>query len=133
MVGNDKDGTIAARVRNGANAHLDKAMAEADALLAKEPNNASALARKKAIAEQGLGLLSEDDIRAMVIGQKANAVATDYDGWMPWKGSAKNTDTPVTSMRKGNSLLFKEYVTNNGQTIPARALDDNPDLQRLVR
>ena len=133
MVGNDKDGTIAARVRNGANAHLDKAMAEADALLAKEPNNASALARKKAIAEQGLGLLSEDDIRAMVIGQKANAVATEYDGWMPWKGSAKNTDTPVTSMRKGNSLLFKEYVTNNGQTIPARALDANPDLQRLVR
>lgn len=132
------DGNAAAAIRNGANAFLANKMAEVNAALQKDPRNPRALAIKKDIEENGLDGLDEDTIRTAVLGQKANQVARDYDSWRinPWGGTARNTDAPISSLTKKKGFIWDDYISDSGsgnQVIPARALRDNPDLQRLIR
>jgi hypothetical protein len=133
---NKPDMATAAAVVNGANAFLADKMVEIEKVLAADPKNQKALALKRDIEQNGLDALDEDTIRTMILGQKANRVARENDGWTinPWAGRATNTDTPVTSLREQrNMILPNQYITDNGQMIPAGAVEDNPDLRRLVR
>lgn len=125
----------AATITNGANAFLANKMVEIEALLKADPKNQKALALKRDIETNGLDSIDEDTMRTLVLGQKANRVAKENDGWTinPWAGTAVNTDTPVTSLREQrNMILPNQYITNNGQKIPAGAIEDNPDLRRLI-
>lgn len=125
----------AATITNGANAFLANKMVEIEALLKADPKNQKALALKRDIETNGLDSIDEDTMRTLVLGQKANRVARENDGWTinPWAGTAVNTDTPVTSLREQrNMILPNQYITNNGQKIPAGAIEDNPDLRRLI-
>lgn len=125
----------AATITNGANAFLANKMVEIEQLLKVDPKNQKALALKRDIETNGLDSIDEDTMRTLVLGQKANRVAKENDGWTinPWAGTAVNTDTPVTSLREQrNMILPNQYITNNGQKIPAEAIENNPDLRRLI-
>lgn len=140
MVGVDKDGkpdaAAASAVTNGANAFLADKLAEMDAVLKTDPGNKRAATIREDILKNGLDGIDEDTLRNLILGQRGNQVARANDGWKinPWAGTAVQTDRPVTSLRlQKNMILPNQYVTDNDQTIPASAVEDNPDLKRLVR
>lgn len=129
------DGNAAAAIRVGANAFLANKQAEVEAALKKDPTNRRALAVKEEL-KKGLDGLDEDTIRTFVLGQAGNQVAKEYDGLTinPFAGKAKNTQTPVTRLRlQDNFILPNQYETDNGQLIPQRAVEANPDLRKLIR
>lgn len=137
MVGVGEDGkpdtATAAAVVNGANAFLANKMVEIEQLLKVDPKNQKALALKQDIEQNGLDALDEETVRKLVLGQKANRTAQEYDGWLPWKGTATNTDTPATSLKlESNMIMPNQYVTDNGQKIPQRAVEKYPDLRSLI-
>ena len=138
LVGVDKDGkpdaAAAAQVRNAAIAHMDARTAEARELLAKDPNNKSAQATLELIDRLGVGALGDEDLHEFLMGARVNRLAQENDGvWFnPWAGKATNTNVPARSLRlKENMFLPNQYVTDNGQSIPASAVEANPDLLRL--
>jgi hypothetical protein len=137
MVGVGEDGkpdmATAATVVNGANAFLDSKRAEIEAILAKDPRNAKALALREDIDKNGLDSIDESTLRKLILGQKANRIAEDEDGWFPWNGTAVKTDVPVTELSLKRNMIFpNQYITNNKQVLPASAVEDNPDLRRLI-
>ena len=139
LVGTDKDGkpdaAAASRVRNTAVAMLGDRLAQARKLLKEEPNNKSAQAAIENIERNGIGAIDDDVLRSLMLNDKANMVAAEYDGWAinPWAGKAKNTNEPVGSLRlQKNMILPDQYATENGQLIPKRAVEANPDLRRLI-
>lgn len=135
MVGKDVDGSIAARVVNGANLFVGDAIRAAEAELRANPGNAKAARDLKRLQEGGVGSLDDRMVSQLVLGQQAGATAREYDGFMPWSGNAKNSAAPIKSLSLRKGLVFDDYVSDSdsgNQTIPARALRDRPDLNRLV-
>lgn len=139
LAGVDKDNkpnvAAASQMRTAANAFLASKIAEADAALAKDPNNMRARAIKQDIEKNGLEGIDEDTLRKVLLGVQANQVAKAEDGWRIFGGGkAVNTTAPVKTLREEkNILLPNQYVTDNGQRIPKSAVEDNPDLASLIR
>lgn len=127
------DTATAAAVVNGANAYLAQRVIDLRAAIAKNPNDQKLIGELANIEDNGLDSLGEEMVRKMVLGQKGNQVARKTDGWFPWNGTAVNTDTPVTALSlKRNMILPNQYITNNGQVLPASAVEDAPDLRSLI-
>ena len=136
LVGDDADGTKAAGIRTAANAFLANKQAEMEAALKADPNNKRAAAILKDIQENGVSGMDEDTLRNLTLGTKANQLAQENDSawWNPFGGTAKNTSTPVTSLRQQKNMIFpNQDITDNGQIIPSRVVEENPDLLRLRR
>ena len=134
MIGDDKDGVVAARVRNGANVFLADSIRAAEAELRQNPGNAKAARDLKRLQDGGVGALDDKMISDLVLGQQGNAAAAEYAGMAPWSGKAVDTAAPIKSLKLKKGLLFDDYVSDSAsgkQVIPARALEKRPDLKRL--
>lgn len=134
MIGDDKDGVVAARVRNGANVFLADSIRAAEAELRQNPGNAKATRDLRRLQDGGVGALDDKMISDLVLGQQGNAAAAEYAGMAPWSGEAVDTAAPIKSLKLKKGLLFDDYVSDSAsgnQVIPARALEKRPDLKRL--
>ena len=135
MVGNDKDGTAAAGVVNAANLFLGDSIRAAEAELKTNPSNAKALRDLGRLKKEGVNALDDKMISELVLGRQAASTAQDYDGYGPWAGKAKNSAAPIKTLSLKKGIVFDDYVSDDAsgnQVIPARALKDRPDLNRLV-
>jgi hypothetical protein len=134
LVGDDKDGVKASRVRVAANMFIGDSIRAAEAELRANPGNAKA-ARDLERLKGGPGALDDKMLSELLLSTQAQEAATEYDGMMPWSGKAKNTTAPIKSLTEKKGVIWDDYVTDSGsgnQVIPKRALRDRPDLQRLV-
>lgn len=135
MVGNDKDGAVAAGVVNAANLFLGDSIRSAEAELKTNPNNTKAARDLARLKKDGVNALDDKMISELVLGRQAASTAQDYDGFVPWAGKAKNSAAPIKTLSLKKGLVFDDYVSDDAsgnQVIPARALRDRPDLNRLV-
>lgn len=133
FVGPDPDGAKTATVLRNAHMFIGDQIKAAQAELKANPNNVVA-ARDLARLQNGLSGLDDKVLSNLIASQRAQELANEHDGYMPWAGKSRPTSAPITSLKKKEGWIFDDYVSDDAsgnQVIPARAVKKNPDMNRL--